>query len=65
MTKNNITKYLKLPVQFDEMKLLADLNKIMENQWIPHFNKEGYSGNWNSIALLSGNGDSTNIYCIQ
>jgi len=60
-----ITKYLKLPFQFDEERLVADLESIMGSQWIPHFNKEGYEGKWNSIALYASGGEATNIFALN
>ena len=60
-----VTKYLKLPFQFDENKLVADLKLIMEKQWIPHFNKEGYNGKWNSVSLMAGGGEATNIFALS
>ena len=65
MEKQKITKYLKLPFQFDEKMLVADLETITGSQWIPHFNKEGYNGKWNSIALYARGGDSTNIFAMN
>ncbi len=60
-----ITKYLKLPFQFDKKRLMADLESIIENQWIPHFNKGGYEGEWTSIALFAKDGDETNIFALS
>ena len=65
MEEQKITKYLKLPFQFDEKMLVADLETITGSQWIPHFNKEGYNGKWNSIALYARGGDSTNIFAMN
>ena len=65
MEKQKITKYLKLPFQFDEKMLVADLETITGSQWIPHFNKEGYNGKWNLIALYARGGDSTNIFAMN
>jgi len=60
----NITKFLKLPYQFDENLLLTDLKVVNESQWIPHFNTGGYEGNWKSIALYSTSGNETNIFAM-
>ena len=65
MKDKRITKYLKLPFQFDEKRLVADLESIIENQWIPHFNKRDYDGEWKSIALFAKGGDATNIFAFQ
>jgi len=65
MNKLEITKHLKLPFHFDEQKLLADLNLILNSDWKAHFNKIGYSGNWSSIALYAPNGDHKNIFAVH
>jgi hypothetical protein len=57
--------YLKIPLQFDEKKLIADLEVISKNLWIPHFNKEGYRGKWNSVALYAKGGESSNIFALN
>lgn len=60
-----LTRYLKFPVQFDESQLLKDLSDIMDSAWVPHFNTGGYSGNWNAIPLYSQNGEAGNIFAIM
>lgn len=65
MTKAKITKHLKLPFQFDEQKLLSDLEKVLHTNWNAHFNLYGYSGDWKSIALYAPNGERDNIYANQ
>ncbi len=62
MKAPDITKYLKLPIQFDEARLQHDLSLIMEDKWRPHFNKSVYQGAWKAIPLYSNNGDETNIF---
>lgn len=60
-----ITRYLKFPVQFDESRLLKDLNGVINGEWIPHFNTGGYTGNWNAIPLYSKNGEAGNIFAVM
>ena len=62
MKEQKITKYLKLPFQFDEKKLVHDLSLIIENKWIPHFNTGGYEGEWKAISLYASDGNETNIF---
>ena len=57
--------YLKLPLQFEEKKLVEDLQSILEKPWTPHFNTDGYEGHWSSIALYSENGEETNIHAMH
>lgn len=62
MSKDQITKYLKFPFQFNEEQLVEDLSRAMEAQWIPHFNTGGYSGNWKAVSLYAANGNEQNIF---
>lgn len=59
------TRHLKLPFEFDVFKLKNELAAILNTEWIPHFNKNGYEGKWNSIALYAQNGDASNIFATQ
>lgn len=65
MSKKDITKYLKFPMQFDEQRLVKDLSLVMESQWIPHFNTGGYTGNWNAVSLYAKGGDEQNIFVLS
>ncbi|HAA15239.1 MAG TPA: aspartyl/asparaginyl beta-hydroxylase domain-containing protein [Cytophagales bacterium] len=55
------TRHLKLPFQFDEAKLVQDLSALKEDLWIPHYNTQGYAGEWKVIPLYAPQGDGTNI----
>lgn len=61
MNKLPTTKYLQLPFQFNKQKLLEDLNKIIDSDWISHHYTHNYLGEWNSIALYAEFGDASNI----
>ena len=65
MSKKHLTKYLKFSVQFDEQRLVEDLSKAMEGQWIPHFNTGGYTGNWKAVSLYAKDGNEQNIFAYQ
>lgn len=62
MQVHEITKYLKLPFQFEEKKLAEELKLVLNSEWVPHFNNDGYEGSWNSIALYAKEGDQKNIF---
>lgn len=53
--------FFKLPFQFDEQKLLQDLNICLELQWKNHFNPQSYDGIWTSISLRSPSGNEKDI----
>lgn len=65
MSKKEITKHLKFPLHFDEELLVKDLSKVLEGQWIAHFNKGGYTGNWNAVSLYAVDGNERNIFAHQ
>ena len=58
------TKYLQFPFQFDAKRLVNDLNIALQSDWVEHYNKKDYEGEWTSIALYSSNGDSKNIFAL-
>lgn len=62
MQKNH---YFRLDFQFDETLLLADLAVCQQKEWVLHFNKQDYSGQWASIALQSKTGNATDIYAFS
>jgi len=53
---------LKLAPRFDAEKLAADLNQILANEYIPHFNKRYYEGDWSVVPLRSVGGRADHIY---
>lgn len=65
MNPQKAINYLKLPFFFDEDKLVSDLSLIFDNKWIPHFNTNGYTGDWKAISLYSPNGEESNIFALS
>jgi len=61
MSNDQVTKYLKFPIQFDAERLVEDLSRTMGDKWIPHFNTGGYVGNWKAISLYAKDGNAENI----
>lgn len=53
---------LRLPFDFDAARLKADLEKIAPDEWVPHFNKSYYEGEWSVVALRSVGGVQAHIY---
>jgi hypothetical protein len=53
---------LKLPLQFDSGLLNADLARIVTEEWVPHFNKAYYEGDWSVVPLRSVGGGARKIY---
>ncbi len=56
--------FFKLPFQFDEQRLLNDLEVCLSENWKKHFNSQDYEGSWTSIALRSPSGKSDDILTI-
>lgn len=53
---------LKLPFNFDPAPLKADLAQFVRDDWVPHFNKAYYEGDWSVVALRSVGGAAKQIY---
>src|SRR5438128_4916253 len=53
---------LKLPFHFDPKSLQSDLQQIAVDEWVAHFNKSYYEGQWSGIALRSTNGLARQLY---
>ena len=52
----------KLPFHFDPKSLQSDLEQIGTDEWVAHFNKGYYEGQWSGIALRSTNGLARQLY---
>lgn len=53
--------YHKFSYQFDINKLNFDLHLCLQNEWIKHFNKKDFEGNWTSFSLRSISGKESDI----
>lgn len=53
---------LKLPLRFDPHHLKADLQALTPEDWVLHFNKPYYEGEWSGVALRSVNGEDGRLY---
>ncbi|PKB18668.1 aspartyl/asparaginyl beta-hydroxylase domain-containing protein [Flavobacterium sp. 5] len=57
-----LVRTIKFPIVFDTERLKTDVQKVLELNWIDHYNSNDYSGKWTSIALMSQSGKSDAIY---
>jgi Aspartyl/Asparaginyl beta-hydroxylase len=59
-----MTAFLQLPLDVDLPGLLADLTLALAPAatWRPHYNARDYEGDWESIALRSADGLTTNVF---
>jgi hypothetical protein len=57
-----IPSSLKLPLHFDAAKLEHDLQQMLANEFIPHFNTGYYEGDWSVVPLRSIGGRPDQIY---
>lgn len=53
---------LRLAVTFDPAKLQADLDRILTDDFVPHFNTGYYTGDWSVVPLRSIGGKARQIY---
>ena len=52
----------KLPLEFSAELLKADLRQISSDEWVAHFNKGYYEGEWKGLALRSTTGRATQLH---
>lgn len=60
-----LVRTIKFPITFDTERLKTDVQKVLKQNWIDHYNTTGYSGKWTSIALMSVGGKSDAIYAFS
>jgi hypothetical protein len=53
---------VRLPLAFDTGALQRDVDSLAADEWVPHFNKAYYSGDWSGVALRSVGGRPTQLY---
>ena len=56
-----IIKYQQLPFSFDVHQLKEEVMLLDSNNWISHYQKLHYHGNWTALPLRSIDGSSDNI----
>lgn len=52
----------KLPLAFDATALKADLEGIPAGEWVAHFNRRDYEGEWKGLALRSTTGRTNQLF---
>src|SRR5690242_7924448 len=52
----------KLPLTFDPERLRTDALSFRQDEWVAHFNKPYYQGEWSGIALRSIGGADGRLY---
>lgn len=60
-----LIRHIKFPLYFNVERLQKDIQKLMSKNWVNHFNKGGYNGDWSSISLMSAGGNEQNIYALN
>lgn len=54
-------KYIQFNQNYNISLLKAELAIALQQNWVDHFNKQDYQGNWQSIALRSASGKENDI----
>jgi quercetin dioxygenase-like cupin family protein len=62
--ETEINTAFKLPMQFDAALLVQNLQVALREEWGQHYNTRDFSGSWNSIALFSATGKTTDIFAL-
>lgn len=65
ISMKELVRSIKFPFVFDKERLKNDVQKVMNKNWIDHYNTNDYEGKWTSIALMSVGGKSDNIYALN
>ena len=52
----------RLPFRFDAGGLRADADRLAPRDWVPHFNRGCYEGEWSGVALRSVGGKAGELY---
>lgn len=55
-------KAYQLPFHFDPRALQADLAQLASTDWVAHFNRHYYEGEWSGVALRATDGLATRLY---
>jgi hypothetical protein len=53
---------LRLSCAFDAARLQAELDRIVSEEFVPHFNTQYYTGDWSAVPLRSVGGRARHIY---
>lgn len=62
---DTLIRFIKFPISFDVVRLKSDLSGILNKNWVAHYNKNDYTGKWTSVALMSKDGKSDNIFALS
>lgn len=54
--------WARLAFSFDPQLLLADLSRVKAEEWLPHYNRADYDGDWSGVALRSGSGSAAELF---
>jgi hypothetical protein len=60
----HLLKYLQLPFYFDVQKMQTDIANLATQNWVQHYQKTHYEGDWTVLPLRSVNGAIDNIYVL-
>ena len=55
-------RWARLPLSFDAGLLRADLAKVEPGEWLPHYNRADYDGEWTGVALRSTGGSAAELF---
>ena len=53
---------VRLPWRFDAELLRSDVDTLVPEDWVPHFNTAYYEGDWSGAALRSVGGEAGRLY---
>jgi hypothetical protein len=53
---------VRLPLDLSADRLREDLARVQSEDWVPHFNRQYYEGDWSAVPLRSLGGEVRKIY---
>jgi len=56
---------IKLPISFDGARLQEDLRQVSEGDWLRHYKKIHYEGDWSSVGLVAAEGSAADIRSVS
>ncbi|KAA9339015.1 aspartyl/asparaginyl beta-hydroxylase domain-containing protein [Adhaeribacter soli] len=58
-------RFARLPLTANIREIQKEVNLLLNNQWLPHYNRHDYEGSWDVLVLRGLNGNSQQAFADQ